>query len=338
MKGTFVAVGENVHCTRVRLTNGRFVTTLPDGRHALVFHEQNQARHLPVPEAVTAGEEWANGKVRHVAVALWQGLHGAPGDREAGVAYLRAMALAQDREGAHFLDLNVDEFSHDQEEKKRAVVWAAQVLQEASGLPLSIDSSNPDILEAGIAACDPARGKPLVNSVSLERAASIEVAAAAGAKVIAGATGTSSMPDSVQERLDNFAALIKLLQDAGIGIEDTYLDPLVFPISVDATNGLKVIDTICACRELYGPTVHFAPGLSNVSFGLPKRPLINQVFAYLCHAHGCDGGIVDPAQINDRVLADMDTDSTAYRLASALLCGTDEYGMEFISAAREGTL
>jgi 5-methyltetrahydrofolate--homocysteine methyltransferase len=338
MQGKFIIVGENIHCTRVRLKTGKFVTELPDGRQALVFKADGQTRHLPIPADIVAGEEWANGKVRHVAVAVRQGLHGTGADQAAGIAYLQAMAKEQQAAGAHFLDLNVDEFSMDMDAKLRAVAWTVAVLQDACPLPLSIDSSNPAILKAGLEACDVARGKPLVNSVSLERAASIEVAASVGAKVIAGATGVASMPESVKDRMDNIAQLVTLLKGAGIGLEDTYLDPLVFPISVDATNGLKVIDTICACRELYGPTAHFAPGLSNVSFGLPKRPLINQVFAYLCHAHGCDGGIVDPAQINDQVLASMDTSSVAYKLASALLCGTDEYGAEFIAASRDGSL
>ena len=338
MRGTFIVVGENIHCTRVRLTSGKFVASLPDGRKALAFKADGKECHLPIPTDVVAGEEWSNGKVRHVAVAVRQGMRGSDAERAAGVAYLRAMAQEQEAAGAHFLDVNVDEFSLDLDEKLRAVAWVAGVLQEASDLPLSIDSSNAAILQAGLAACDPARGKPLVNSVSLERAALVPVAAAAHAKVIAGATGAASMPESVRDRMDNFAGLMALLREHGFADDDLYLDPLVFPISVDATNGLKVIDTICACREAYGPAIHFAPGLSIVSYGLPKCPLINQVFAYLCHAHGCDGGIVDPAQINDRVLAAMDTESEAYKLASALLCGTDEYGMNFIAAAREGTL
>lgn len=338
MQGKFIIVGENIHCTRVRLKAGKFIAELPDGRQALAFKADGQTRHLPIPEDVVQGEEWANGKVRHVAVAVRQGLRGTGADQAAGVAYLRAMAREQQESGAHFLDVNVDEFSMDLDEKLRAIAWTAAILQEACPLPLSIDSSNPEILKAGLDACDPARGKPLVNSVSLERAASIAVAAAAGAKVIAGATGASSMPETVKDRLANLAELTALLKAAGIALADTYLDPLVFPISVDATNGLKVIDTICACRDVYGPDVHFAPGLSNVSFGLPRRPLINQVFAYLCHAHGCDGGIVDPAQINDHVLATIDTDSAAYKLACALLCGTDEYGMNFIAASRDGTI
>jgi cobalamin-dependent methionine synthase I len=338
MKGKYILVGENIHCTRVRLTSGKFVTTLPDGRSALVFQAGGQPQRLPIPEAIVSGAEWKNGKVRHVAVAMWQGLHGKPEDRAAGIAYLTAMAQEQAAHGAHFLDINVDEFSMDQAEKLRAVSWAAGILQQATALPLSIDSSNPDILKAGTAACDRGRGKPLINSVSLERAASIPVAAAAGAKVIAGATGAASMPENVADRLANIAKLMDQLQSHGFAHEDIYLDPLVFPVSVNSTNGVAVLDAIEALRETYGPAIHFAPGLSNVSFGLPKRPLINQVFAFLCLQQGCDGGIVDPGQINDRVFKELDTASEPFRLAKELLLGQDEFGMNYIAAAREGSV
>jgi len=336
MKGQYIIVGENIHCTRVRLTSGKFVAKLPDGRSALVFQSAGQTRHLPIPESIVSGVEWQNGKVRHVAVAMWQGLHGKPEDRAAGIAYLTAMAQEQAAHGAHFLDLNVDEFSMDQEEKIRAIAWAAGILQQATTVPLSIDSSNADILKAGTAACDRGRGKPLINSVSLERAASIPVAAAAGAKVIAGATGAASMPESVADRLANIAQLMQQLQAHGFAREDIYLDPLVFPVSVNSNNGVAVLDAIKALRETYGPAIHFAPGLSNVSFGLPKRPLINQIFAFLCLQQGCDGGIVDPLQINDRIFKNLDTASEAFRLTKELLIGQDEFGMNYITAAREG--
>ncbi len=337
-KGTFIIVGENIHCTRIRLTAGKFVVTLPDGRSALAFKSNGKPCALPIPESVVAGEEWRNGKVRHVAVAVWQGLYGKAEDQAAGIAYLENMAREQESNGAHFLDLNVDEFSMDQAEKLRAIAWVARVLQGASPLPLSIDSSNPDILKAGIDACDRARGKPMINSVSLERAASIPVAAAAGAKIIASAAGAAGMPETLEARLANIAELMASLEKHGFAREDIYLDPLVFPVSVNGANGLAVLDAISAMREAYGPAIHFAPGLSNVSFGLPKRPLINQIFTRLCRARGCDGGIVDPLQINDGILDGLDPASEPFRLVEDLLLGRDEFGMNYIAASRDGTI
>ena len=340
MASKFIVVGENIHCTRVRLTSGKFVIDLPDGRKALAFKADGKPAALPIPQDIVEAEEFVGGKVRHVMVAARQGMFGATAeDRESGIAYIRALAREQEAAGAAFLDVNVDEFSRtDAEQNVAAVKWVAEIVQGASALPLSIDSSNPAVLKAGLDACDRGRSKPLVNSVSLERAALIPVAAAAGACVIAGASGADCMPETTDERIANLTKLAAALKDAGIALADTYLDPLVMTISADGANGLKVIDTIRAMRAQYGAEVHFAPGLSNVSYGLPKRPAINQVFARLCQDAGCDGGIVDPAQINAGILDALDLTTEASKLIIALLRGEDEFGMDFIAATREGTI
>ncbi|HCM28242.1 MAG TPA: hypothetical protein DIC34_17220 [Treponema sp.] len=335
-KGSYIIIGENIHCTRVRMIAGKFVETLADGSKVLVFKEGAGMDRLPIPASFVEGDDWKAGKVRHVAVAVQQGLYGTEAGKDAGRRYVAAMAREQEAAGAWFLDLNVDEFSVDRAEKINAIRWAADVIQKASSVPLSIDSSDPEILEAGLAACDPSKGKPLVNSVSLERASFIPLAAAGGACVIAGATGESSMPESVQERLDNLDQLIGKLLAAGIALHEIFLDPLVYPASVDVRNSVMVIDTVKALRAKYGAEIHFGPGLSNISYGYPKRNVINQVFARLCLDAGCDGGIVDPAQINDKILASMDYGAETYRLARELLLGNDEYGMNYITAFREG--
>lgn len=333
-KGSFIIVGENIHCTRIRLVKGKFVETTPDGSSALLFKEGKTTARLPIPASVLESDNWKSGKVPHVAVAVRQGLYGTGDDQEAGARYLQAMARDQEAAGAWFLDLNVDEFSTDREEKVRAMEWAAGVVQQASTIPLSIDSSDQEILEAGLKACDPARGAPMVNSVSLERTDLIPVAARAKACIIAGASGAETMPESVDDRLDNMAELMEKLQSAGFSTGEIFLDPLVYPASVDVHNAVMLIDAIRALREAWGPDIHFAPGLSNISYGFPRRAVINKAFARLCRDAGCDGGIVDPMQINDSILNSIDFETKEYRLARNLLEGRDEFGMEFISAMR----
>ena len=93
---------------------------------------------------------------------------------------------------------------------------------------------------------------------------------------------------------------------------------------------------MAAIRKQYGPEVHITGGLSNVSFGMPARKLINQVFTWLAVQAGADSGIVDPAHINGRILAALDQTTEAFQLAQALLTGQDEYGINFITASREG--
>ncbi|TVR70712.1 MAG: hypothetical protein EA427_05380 [Spirochaetaceae bacterium] len=333
-KGSFIIVGENIHCTRIRLTSGKFVETAPDGSSALLFKENGASARLPIPASILESDNWKSGKVRHVAVAVQQGLYGAGEEKEAGARYLQAMARDQEGAGAWFLDLNVDEFSTDREEKIRAMEWAAGVIQKVSTIPLSIDSSDQEILEAGLKACDPAKGAPMVNSVSLERADFIPAAAKAKACIIAGATGAEKMPESVEDRLSNTAALMEKLESAGFSRGEIFLDPLVYPASVDVRNAVMMLEAIRALREAWGPEIHFAPGLSNISYGFPRRGVINQVFTRLCRDAGCDGGIVDPMQINDGILDSIDFEKEEFRLARDLLEGRDEFGMEYITAMR----
>lgn len=335
-KGSYIIVGENIHCTRVRLTKGKFVQEMSDGSFALVFSEKGQTSYLPIPQSIVEGENFANGKVRHVAVAVHQGLYGSDEEKDLGKRYIQAMALEQEAEGAWFLDLNVDEFDMETEVKLEAVKWAAGIIQEVSSVPLSIDSSEPEILEAGLAACDKSKGTPMVNSVSLERSSLIPIAAKQGACIIAGATGRESMPETMEDRLANLEELMKILKSEGFEDNRIFIDPLVYPVSVSQDNGVTFIETIKAVRERYGKEIHFAPGLSNISHGMPKRNIINQVFARLCLDAGCDGGIVDPKQINDSILSGIDFNDKLYNLAKELLMGNDEYGMNYISAFREG--
>ena len=282
--------------------------------------------------------DWKNGKVKHAAVAMWQGLHGSEAEQKAGVEYLHYMVRHQEAHGACYLDLNVDEFSTDIGERQALIRWAAGIIQQVSTVPLSIDSSNVEILQAGLEACDPAKGSPMVNSVSLERKEAVQVARSAGAVVIAAAGGEASMPTDKEERVANLKTLIALLEQDGFTFPQIHLDPLVFPVSVDPKNGLMILETVEELRREYGREIHFAPGLSNISYGMPNRKLINQVFTFLCVKRGLDGGIVDPIQINQGALDSLDPEEERFQLTEAFLTGRDQYGMNYISAVRNGRL
>lgn len=334
----FIVIAEKIHCTRVFKREGKLVTRLEDGRHAIVYSADGQTRHLPVPAAYEASPEWQKGNVKHCAVAVWQGLHGDEAGRAAGADYLRALSLAQEKAGGAFLDLNVDEFSTDTEERRRALLWAAEIVQGASRLPLSIDSSNAAILRAGLEVCDRTRGRPLINSVSLERAEAIGLASEFNACAVTSAAGEKGLPSSTEERLANLDRLIPALKKTGVPDDALYIDPLVLPIATDSANGRSFLDSVRAIRQRFGAAVHITGGFSNVSFGMPGRKAINHAFTWLAVEAGADSGIVDPGQINGRILAETDTSAESFRLARALLLGEDEFGMEFISACREGRI
>jgi hypothetical protein len=338
MATKFIVIGENIHCTRVFKREGKLIEKIDGGIEAIVYSgADGKPRHLPIPKRFQETADWEAGKVKHCAVAIWQGMYGDPLGKKCGVDYLQALARKQAAADASFLDVNVDEFGSDVAEKVKAMKWTCQVVQQATPVPLSIDSSNPEILRAGLQSCEAAKGQPMVNSVSLERVASIAVSAEFKAAVVASAAGEAGLPTTTEERMQNLDRLMPMLKKAGIADESIYVDPLVFPIAVDSNNGPSFIEAVAAVHAKY-PKVHIVGGLSNISFGMPARKLINQVFTYLCVEKGGDGGIVDPLQINGKILAATNTQSEAFKLAKALLMGEDAFGVEFITAHRDGKL
>jgi len=334
----FITVGENIHCTRIYKVGGRFVRRGEDGRYVILCKADDGTHHLPIPSVFVQSPDWKTGKIRHCSVAIWQGYNGDECGKAAGKDYLENLAKSQEAAGASYLDINVDEFSSDVEECIRAMRWTVGVVQRVTTVPVSIDSSNTDILRAGLEGCDPSRGRPMVNSVSLERVEAIDAAAEFNAVVIASAAGERELPSTAEERLKNVDALVPKLDAAGFAMEHIHVDPLVFPISVDGNNGKNFLNTVSAIREKYGDDIHIVAGTSNVSFGMPNRKLINQVFSRLAVEAGGDGGIVDPHQINIDILKSMDTRTEAFGLARALLMGKDQFGMDFIAASREGKI
>jgi len=334
----FISVGENIHCTRIFKVDGLYCKPDANGQYQILYRTPTGKASMPVPSYFTEGADWQAGKVKHCAVAIWQGRNGTPEQQEAGKQYLRNLAAQQEASGATYLDINVDEYSTDVNERVELMQWTVGIAQEAVKIPMSIDSSNLEILQAGLAACDPGRGRPMVNSVSLERADAIAVAQAAQAVVIASAAGADGLPNAVEERMQNLEAIYARLQAAGFTDSAIHFDPLVFPISTDGENGVRFLDTVKAIRGRFGQKIHVVAGLSNISFGMPNRKLINQVYTWLCCEAGGDGGIVDPMQINIDILNSLDPEAEPFKLAKALLLGEDEYGMEYISAAREGLL
>jgi len=313
----FIVIGENLHCSRTVKTNGPRVR---DG--AIV---QAEGVTLPVPAAIRDGAEWAAGTVRPCAVAVEAGLHGDSTERAAGTAFIRALAATQVADGS------------DVTARCEAIRWLAATAQ-AAAVPLSIDSSQPAVLEAGLAACDHRHGRPLLNSLSLERREAIALAARLKVAVVASAAGANSIPNTAAERLANLARLTALLAEAGIVGDRLFFDPLVLPVGVDPVQPGVTLAVIRELRRSHGEHVHITGGFSNVSFGMPQRRLLNEVFIRLALEAGADSGIVDPLVAGPARIAALDPTSERFRLAAAVLKGEDPYGAEFLAAARDGRL
>ncbi len=335
----FIIVGENIHCTRIFKVDGKYVKPDDQGKYHIEYSDNDERlQRLAVPDPFIESADWENGKVKHCAVAIWQGNYGKGEDRGEGVRYIQALALKQERAGAHYLDVNVDEFSTDVQERARLIDWTVKIIKEVTDIPVSVDSSNKEILVAGLNAAVSETARPMVNSVSLERFDAIDIARESNAVVIASAAGKTDLPSDVEGRMSNLSELMPELKAKGFEDSDIHIDPLVLPISTNSANGKGFLESVSCIREKYGDSIHIVAGLSNVSFGMPKRKQINQVFSYLAVQAGADGGIVDPAQINSRILDSIDTGSEGFQLARELLVGNDEFGMNYITACREGKI
>jgi 5-methyltetrahydrofolate--homocysteine methyltransferase len=207
-------------------------------------------------------------------------------------------------------------------------------------VPLSIDSSDAAVLQAGLDAIEPAwagGARPLVNSASIERPQTLDLCRERELPVVLSCTG-DTMPSDAPERISRAKDIVGLALEKGIPAHDLYVDTLVIPIGVDPEAGNYYLDAIRFVREAYGPGIHITGGVSNISFGLPARRLISDVFLDLCVRAGQDSGIVDPVAADIRAALSPDRDAEPYRLAEAMLTGADAFGVEFIDAYRAGRL
>ena len=197
--------------------------------------------------------------------------------------FIRQEALSQAAAGAHFLDCNGAVVGVEAEPETLA--WLVQTCQEATGLPCAIDSQNPGALEAALAVH---QGQPFINSITAERekfARILPLIKQYRAKVVALCLDDRGIPQTLEARTQAADFLVTNLTAAGVPLDDIYLDPLVFPVSTNGEAGKQVLETIRYVRATY-PGVHTTCGLSNVSYGLPVRKLLNQAFLVLCLGAG----------------------------------------------------
>jgi len=336
-RGPFIVIGENIHATRILLRSGARVASLADGGPALPFaDDEGVERVLPVPEVALEGTGQKQ-KVKHVKAAVLAGLAGGP-DAGLGRGYVRHLARRQAEAGAAYLDLNVDEVANDLETRLAAMRWLVGAVEDATPVALSLDSSAPEVLRAGLDAAARVAGPPLLNSASLERLDVLDLAAAEGCAAVLGAVGAGGMPASAAERVANAERIVEEAARRGMALGALHVDPLVLPVAVEPEVGAWFLEALRILRQRLGPEVHLTGGLSNVSFGMPLRKLLNDVFIDLAAEAGADSGIIDPVASDPRRIFAQDRSTHAYRLAADLLAGRDPYGMEFLSAYRAGEL
>ena len=224
---------------------------------------------------------------------------------------------------------------------KGSMKWLIGFYSSVASIPPSIDSSSVDIIREGLneyKSNNQPQGVPMINSASLERLSVLDDVSQNNTFVMITAAGFDSMPEDDEERLSNVSKMILECDKRDIPLSKIHVDPLLFPISVDKRFGNHFLDSIRGIRKKFGQEIHISGGMSNVSFGLPERKLINDTLIKLSIDAGANSGIVNPLESDIQKIQNMDLDSGPVKIASDMLLGNDEYCMNFISQFREGNL
>ncbi len=205
--------------------------------------------------------------------------------------------------------------------------WAVRTIQDALDVRISIDSPNPIALRRGL---EVHRGKALLDSINLEQdrwAALLPVIQEFQPEVVALCMDDQGIPSTAAGKLEFASRLIDGLTAVGVPPHDILVDPLLFPIATDSRSAVVFLGALDLIKARF-PEVRTICGLSNVSFGLPYRAQINQVFLVLCMAHGMDAFILDP--LDRRLMANLTT--------AQMLLGQDEFCRRYLAGVRAGTL
>tara|TARA_A100001035_G_scaffold272708_1_gene262343 strand:- start:279 stop:1145 length:867 start_codon:yes stop_codon:yes gene_type:complete len=285
---------------------------------------------MDIPKHFEDTQPYKQGQLKHFMIAIW---HGMNGNKSQGIDYIKWEIERQTSNSASYLDINVDEYSYKIEDQIEAMRWLVDIVKEYAKIPVSIDSSNPEIIKAGLDQYDN-HMRPMVNSLSLERKDLVEAIVEFDAQVVVSAASESSMPEDSNERIENLTNLIDYSTSKGLLLEDLFIDPLIFPISVSSSYGTDALEAISKIKNEW-PEVNITGGMSNVSFGLPKRRLVNDVFISLAIDAGANSGIINPVESKiDRILS-IDKNSEAFSITKDMLEGRDEFCVNYLSAFRE---
>jgi len=237
---------------------------------------------------------------------------------EGNFDYIRQLVERQIAWGADVLDVNVGVPGLDEVAMIPKVV---ELVASLVDVPLCLDSGNPEVLVAGLAA---APGKPLVNSVSGEEkrlAGVLPIVKERGAAVIGLTMDDNGIPKTAEERVAVAEKILERAARLGIPAEDVIIDPLVLTVGSDSQAALVTLQTIDLLRKNFGVNINL--GASNVSFGLPDRLTVNQTFLALAIRAGATCSITDPIKLGATVKA------------ADLLLGRDDYAMRYIKYFRQ---
>ena len=254
--------------------------------------------------------EKINGAIPSVAKAIAQ--------RDAG--WIRQLAQLQTEAGADFIDVCATV----KNEEVETLHWLIDLVQEVTETPICIDSPNP---AACVAAMEFCKRPGLINSVSMEgnKVETIFPAIADTKWQCVALLCAKGIPSSAEERLDVFDQLMEKAKQYGIAPGRLHIDPLVEMLCTSEDGISMVVEVIQAVKEKF-PSIHVTGAVSNISFNLPVRKLLNQAFLVLAMNAGMDSAVLDPTN----------RDMMGMMYATEAMLGLDDYCMEYIGAYREG--
>jgi cobalamin-dependent methionine synthase I len=242
--------------------------------------------------------------------------------RERDELAIAAIARMEEAAGADYLDVNCGTMLTDE---AASMEWLVDTVRKAVSVPLCIDSPDPDVVEAGLSKCE--GFQPMVNSITDEKLrwdSVFPLVREYHAKVRGLCLGEGGMPSSTGDRVRGAGSLVEKLEAGGVEVDDIYIDPLIQPISTDTSNGRDVLSAVSEILSAHAG-VHTICGLSNISYGLPARRVLNRVFMIQAMTSGMDAYILDPT--DRRLMGDL--------FASNALLGRDRFCRRHTTAYRE---
>lgn len=242
--------------------------------------------------------------------------------------FVANLAKAQDTSGADFIDVNAGTGQGSLKDDVSAIEWLVEIVLSVTDKPLAIDSDSPAVIRAALAKY---RGEKLIiNSVNAERERLESIGplvAERQAWVVALAMGEEGIPDSVEKRLAACELIMTQLTKLGMEAGQVFFDPLVLPLAVDGRQGKVTLKTLEQIKTRY-PEAKTVMGLSNISYGLPKRPLVNRAFLLMAAYAGLDAVIIDP----------LDAKTMSLVKAADMLTGQDSSCRSYLRAHRQGAI
>ena len=266
-------------------------------------------------------------EVTRVLIIIGEKINGAiPSTAKAIAAkdseFIKNLAIKQAGAGADFIDVCA---SVDDAIELETMKWLIDIVQDATDVPIAVDSPNVHTCIEAMKYCN----KPgLFNSVSLE-GNKIDFAFPAIAdtkwECVALLNSDKGIPKTAKDRLDVFTDLMAKVKEFKIDPSRMHIDPLIEMLCTSEEGISMVTEVITKIKSQY-PTIHVTGAVSNISFNLPARKIVNQAFAVLAMNAGMDSFILDP----------LNQDLMGMLFATEALLGEDEYCMEYIGAFREG--